>query len=168
MGIVLLPSSGKQSVKRFEDTILHGIPKETVIKNTHSPAVLEAVNNVPGDNIAVWGFVEKTTNHNATKWKKIRPGDTVVFYAKHRLNYTGTIVEKEDNVELSNILWGEESPGHTWNLIFYIDELVRLSGVEFKPSVLGYNDNYVLQAALVIEDGDRKYHGFVDYYGDLL
>jgi len=161
MSLIILPSSSRESRKRFNDTIDPGCLISD-IKPYMSETVLPQIEKNGKTRIGVWGFTDREGSNNKTLWNRIEPGDLVLFYSKHRFFCKGKVVAKEINSRLAHYLWNQESDGVTWDLVYYIDNL-RPIDIPWIPEKVGYQSNAVFQGSMVIPKGNYRYERFMSY-----
>ena len=86
----------------------------------------------------MWGLTPGRAN--ISNWERMRSGDYILFYlgVKEGFNYPSRIKSKIRSKFLTEILWGEDGTGQTWELIYFLE----------KPSVLSQSEAWTLDEYL--------------------
>lgn len=153
MNYILLPSSGEDSQERFKSSIANGIPLEKI--KDKLPA--DVVKTLSESKSIAWGFIDSSKNNN-NKWQKLENGDIVVFYRQKRLFYRGKICGKIIDHDLAVSLWGHDSNGLTWDLVFFINEMESID-YPWVPELMGYKSNCFPQSANIFKPYSIQYNG---------
>lgn len=155
MSIVFLPCAGVASQNRFNDTVKAGIAIDAIEPFVDQDITAAIRRGTTGKTVGVWGFMLGKKNFNVGLWKKINPGDTVVFYWEKELRYKGTVVTKTENVKLAEKLWGTGDNSEPWQLVYFIKDVAAV-GVHFAPEMIGCSPRYTFEASRYYPSGTEK------------
>ena len=161
-GILLQPCSGKESMKRFEDTISEGINLKD-LEGRLDQKTFNLLKEKSGSTVRVWGLIKSDSGTNSSKWNRLMAGDVVLFYKNHCIFYKTEVIAKIINSKLSKKWWGEDKNGNTWELIYFIKEGASID-VEWKPELIGYKPTFIVQGATFFESGSREANSLLDFY----
>jgi len=152
--VILQPASSKDAQEHFKNTIENPVDLE-VIKNFVEELEYQTLVDIYGKNskIPTWGVTPGESNVNVNKWGRIRVGDVTLFTAKGEIFASGVVTYKIQNRDIANQLWGNDAKGQTWEYIYFLDEIKKLSipYINFNR-VAGYKDNYVVQSFNVLDE----------------
>ncbi len=165
MNIIILPSSGKESQARFDRTMVPGRPLAELASYVF-PVTLDQLKQTGNGFIGVWGFVNKSSSGNKTKWDRIEPGDSVLIYKEKRFVYKARIICKEINPKLAKTLWGFNQDGLTWDLVFFLTDFVKIDE-PWLPLEVHQKEKAVFQDSMVYTPESDYYYPFLEYYGSL-
>jgi len=121
------------------------------------PALLTTLQELSSDGtIRIWGA--KTEREH--QFVKIPARNSIVVFRRGKYIFAhGAIVETTVNEKLAEKLWGRDTDGATWPLIFFLKRLVpkRIEAAQFNVKVLRRkpNDNWQGMRALLMS-GDTK------------
>lgn len=88
-----------------------------------------------------WGSVPKASGRgNVTSWKRMQPGHWGLLYSdEQRFQWLLRVCHKAESKSLARELWGEDSKGRTWELMFFFDRAIRVDlGVPEVRRALAY------------------------------
>jgi MoxR-like ATPase len=71
-----------------------------------------------GDNLYAWGAIPGT--QNTPRWGRLKAGDYVLAVSQSRYIRLARLVGKTQNADLARSLWGQDSAGQTWELIYFL------------------------------------------------
>jgi len=117
------------------------------------PPVLAALREIsPEGKIYIWG----SKNERWPQFEKISPRNSVVLFRRGKnVIYHGAIAEIMHSEPLALRLWGRDTDGETWPLIFFLKRVVKISrDAEMMNTALGRkpNDNWQGMTAIYIPD----------------
>src|SRR5436853_3685863 len=100
----LAPRSSEKSQKHFTATLKNGISYQKVEKYLS----LSGREILSGEEVIyAWGNREQTVG----SWRKMEPGDIVIFYAHKSLIVAGDVLYKQESPEMALSLWGPDENG---------------------------------------------------------
>ncbi|MCJ7988938.1 HNH endonuclease [Priestia sp. OVS21] len=101
--------------------------------------------------VHMWGAVPGSSNKQ--RWLKLQSGDKVLVYSKGQFLYHGTVFLKTHNRQVAEIIWGTDKKNRTWEYIYFIKNLERVSfNVKGFNEFFGYSSNFTPQGFSNIED----------------
>ncbi|MCM3152254.1 HNH endonuclease signature motif containing protein [Priestia megaterium] len=99
----------------------------------------------------MWGAIPGSDNKQ--RWLKLQPGDKILVYSKGDFLYYGTIFLKTHNRQIAEIIWGTNKEGMTWEYIYFIKNLERVSfNVKDFNEFFGYSNIFAPRGFSNIED----------------
>ncbi|MFB6217541.1 MAG: MrcB family domain-containing protein, partial [Candidatus Aenigmatarchaeota archaeon] len=154
--LFLAPASNNDAFQHVKDTILRGVPHETLQEYTES--------EFDADVISVWGNTEGTSG----QWDQIEEGDVLLFYRQGAYPYAAQVKGKEVNEELSKELWPDHGEGDPWKYIIYLSDPFRidLSGEDIQ-NLAGYEISHVMGFQPLNEEGHdeiRRRYGSINKF----
>jgi hypothetical protein len=109
--------------------------------------------------IRVWGVVRGGRGVNATRWKRVEPGDVVLFTSDNRIVATSKVVDKVRSGALAKHLkWEPEN----WEYIYFVEKLkARNIAISTFNRMVGFKREYVSRGFNVLdqEKSDRLLDG---------
>jgi hypothetical protein len=159
MKILLQPSSGKEAMNHFEDTIENGVSINLLRENL-SQEEFRKVNELKSNKVKTWGFVSSLEDYPRKEWEDIDEDDLVLFYKNKKFFYIAKIHSKVHNKELAKDLWGADEHGRFWEYVYFIKEGKSIE-IPYKPEILKrkdgefYKKNHIVQGAILLE-GENK------------
>jgi hypothetical protein len=170
MRIALQPSSSKESLIHYENTVNNLVPIGSIAQFA-PPEVAEKLSQLfPEGSAAVWGVTPGKTGGNVTKWDQLSIGDLVIFAKNKSLFAKGTVVAKFRSIQLARRLWGEDANGMTWEYVYLLTDvsLINISQAEMNIA-LGYKENNVVQGFQVLTiDQSRLLDEALELAGEVL
>tara|TARA_Y100000310_G_C20666823_1_gene808000 strand:+ start:177 stop:1106 length:930 start_codon:yes stop_codon:yes gene_type:complete len=174
MNILLQPSSGKQAMEHYEDTIGSGVDI-SFLKDYVSDVEYQKLKELGTSKVKVWGFVSASEDKPRSEWTNLNEGDIVLFYAKKQFYYIAKVYSKIHNKELAKVLWGIDKEGRAWEYIYFIEEGKQIQ-VPYKPQILTttrgipYKKNHIVQGAILLnqENTDNLKSYLEGIEGDLI
>jgi|GEM_PF-2966551 len=159
MNYFIAPRSGEKSYKNFESTIKHGVPLERIAKYLTENEV-GILSNEPI--IYAWGNREGTSN----AWRKMEPGDMVVFYAHRKLVMIGEVYFKKQDPDLALAMWPKDEKGNPWQYTFFIKNLKYISmPIEIFNTAVGYKVNNIIQGFTHLNN--ERVNKIIDQFGSV-
>jgi hypothetical protein len=144
--LVLFSVAGDAAFEHYEKTILNNV-------NTSSFETSE-IKKI--SNVRMWGAIDRASNHNRSKWEKLKKGDILLFYRDKKYVAQMTLSGTEDNQNIAKMIWGEKvnpdntnvesKSGETWKLIMYAEpDNIKQINIrnEDLNNVLGYKENFM-------------------------
>ena len=98
--IFLAPVSSSELYKNYQKTVMVGFEKNDFIKNITASKYIKLLSQA--NIIRLWGV----KNVKLTSFNKSSIGDVILFYHKGFIVGKADIEFKDNNIELSNQLWG--------------------------------------------------------------
>lgn len=148
---VLQPASNLIATKHFEETIINQISISEIRQYVDSKTIKEIEDLYPTGKFSIWGVTNGKNGVNERKWKRIVPGDKVLFARKGHYFAIATIKKCLKNPLLAKNLWGVNAENDLWENIYLIDDL-ELVNVPYKKIniLLNYKDNYIVRGFSVL------------------
>jgi len=118
----------------------------------------------PNGNIKLWGTIDSKSN--VPYWKKISPGDIVIFYVNGVIKHSARVVYRpiEPKPALARFIWGEKSEGETWCCVYFIDEFTE-QDMPYSEVEQVINKAYPRGIIVYNEDIDELNLDQLDYFG---
>ncbi len=147
-------SSAAQS--NFRRTVSDGIDADLVAEHSDFEP--------DGTPVRLWG----TKATNAGSWRKVSPGDFLLFYREGLYEYAAEVVHTEQNESLAKEVWPNYEEGDPWSYIMFLKEPVEL-GVESAEvhDLAGYDRDHPMGFASLNEmaiGGIRGRYGSVESF----
>lgn len=151
--VILQPSGAKKSEFNYNSTMRN--PTDlSLIKDYVPEEIIEKLEIIyPHGKVPTWGVTPGKSDVNARKWARIKPGDVALFSGKKQIFASATVTLKHHNRELALRLWGEKTPGETWEYVYFLDEVIEHSGFHTSVfnEVVGYEENSNIQGFNVLD-----------------
>ena len=162
--IFLVPCGAKKTREHLQKTVLTPVEQSTIVP-TLSAEDTKSFQEIFGDrNPAVWGSVPGRSN--SALFKKMQPGDSILFSVGEQVRVVATIVLKVISPRLSQELWPTQD-GRVFSLIYFLDRVVHVD-VPFSKvrTALGYADKYRPQGLIAVstERLEKFYATYADVY----
>lgn len=126
MQLVLLPCSNSAGRNNFAKTVENRIPLVELLPYLTEDEARDARAVLP-EMVAVWGATPASDGGNATRWRQMDTGDIALFYRDGSFFARGEVAFKTRNVALARHLWGEKSPGETWEYVHVLTNLTPVT-----------------------------------------
>lgn len=121
MNIILQPCADEDSQTHFANTIASPVDIER-IESFLSPDQVRPLYQFGVDGaIMVWGLTPAIDGSSATSWGRISRGDLAAFYKDKEVFWVGRVCATARNDGLARNLWGVNSKGQTWELLYFLD-----------------------------------------------
>jgi len=159
MKILLQPSSGKEAMRHFEDTVENGV-SINLLKEKLSSEEFNKILKLGINRVKTWGFVLPIKGSSRKEWDNIKEDDIVLFYKNKRFFYIAKVHSKVHNKELAEGLWGIDYKERPWEYIYFIKKGKSIE-VSYKPEILKrkdgkyYKKNHILQRTILLEGENR-------------
>lgn len=139
MPAVVLQPTG---MKNHKATVEDGVPLKRFASFLDSKEMRHIRSLFPDGAAGVWGLTPKAEK----RWLKLKEGDIVLFAGKGKIISQGVVAHKTRNSALAVALWGQDSSGRTWELIYFVRNVrpVDMSYETFN-TVAGYSPLYIAQ-----------------------
>lgn len=151
------PYASDEAFSNFERTVLKGLPVDDVAQHSDR--------NFDSGPVRMWGTTV------VRSWKRIEPGDFLIFYRDGEYEHAAEVVEIERNEDLGRAIWPNYE-GDPWDCIIYLKEPVEIN-VASAPlhELAGYDVTHTQNFAPLNEMGlgaIRANYGSVEdfIYGD--
>jgi len=150
MRILLQPSSGKEAMAHYEDTIANGVSVASLQTNL-STTDYSKIKSLGVPNVKVWGIVPTLEGTARNQWVDLKEDDYVLFYANKRFYFAGKVLLKTHNKDLAQQWWGKDDNERTWEYIYFIKEGKEIE-TPYVPSIIGFKPNHVVMGAILLDD----------------
>ena len=160
MKILLQPSSEKEAMKHFTDTIESGVSVD-LLKDKIKPEEYEKLKELNQEKVKIWGLVPRLEGKERSEWRDLKENDLILFYKEKRFFYTARVHSKIHNQKLAEELWGLDKKGKTWEYIYFIKEGQDMA-VPYDPTILKkkdgseYKENHVIQGAVLLDNENSE------------
>jgi len=144
--LVLFSVAGDAAFEHYQNTILNNVDT--------SNFETSEMKKIP--NVRMWGAIDRTSNHNRSKWEKLKKGDILLFYRDKKYVAQMILSGTEDNYDIAKMVWGEKTDhgtmntesksGETWQLIMFAQpENVKQIDVRMEDlnNLLEYKENFM-------------------------
>ncbi len=111
--VFLAPYGNAAAQENFRRTVQNGVRESTVA--AHSSGYPD------GETVRMWGTKETV----AGTWKKIDPGDYLLFYNDGSYGHAAEVVSTERNEPLGREIWPNHGEGKPWTCIIYLKEPIE-------------------------------------------
>lgn len=125
------PYGNQAALENFQRTVIEGVSVDRLQEYTDQ--------GFETDQVRLWGTKETVRG----KWKRIEPGDFLIFYRDGTYEYTAEVVDIEENEPLGRDVWPNHEKGSPWICIIYLNEPIEL-GVDSSlvHDLAGYDIDY--------------------------
>lgn len=136
MHLVVQPCGDKFARRHFEKTIQNLQLLDDLLPFLPAEEKVIAQRSLP-KMVAVWGATPAKNGSNFEFWRTMRAGDVAMFSRDRQLFLRGEVAFKVRNDELARKLWGEKSPGETWECMYFLTNLapINVSIEEFNRAI---------------------------------
>lgn len=157
MNIFLAPRANETSYKNFLSTIENGVDYSIVEPHLTSEGKKLLGNK---DKLFVWGNKASLES----RWKKMDPGDLVLFYkgreggeTKGKFVYAGKLLFKQKSKGLGLALWPPKPNEDPWSCVFFLKDLEKV----YIPmadinNMAGYSENNIVQGFMPLNEKGVK------------
>ena len=123
--VIIQPCSGREPKRHYRETIEKPVSLDVI--SQHVPENdLEAFRGLhPEGTAAAWGVVPGNNRRNPNAWGRISQGDIALFTGSNRAFTRATVTHKLTSRSLATELWGTDGNGQTWELMYFLTDLVR-------------------------------------------
>lgn len=150
--LAIVPASSKEAQLHLH-TIIEGVELGHIQEFLDQAARDIALGASQEGRIAVWGLLPG--RQNLAGWKLLQIGDKTIIYSRGNFNFLATVVQKIRNRELAQKVWGTTREGKTWELIFFLTSLKKISiPLDLLRKTLGYTTSFVPQRFIIVR-GER-------------
>ena len=151
--LILQPCGSKNSEAHYKDTIEHDAHLDQVGDFLSEAERVKLRSIYPDGRLKIWGVTQGKKKVNRRGWDKIEAGDVTLFTAENNVFASGVTTYKLINKRLASKLWGVDSSGETWELIYFISELRNQSiPVGELNKALGYSSKNIVRGFRVIDE----------------
>jgi hypothetical protein len=126
MSVVIQPAGSSASREHYLDTVesLVNISQyQELIGNTF----LDLQRVSKNGKTALWGVTPGTNDANVSKYKKLVPGDLVVFTREKKVFASAQITHLFRNKKFAEELWGKDNKNQTWEYMYSLDNIEKLN-----------------------------------------
>jgi len=156
--VVLQQVSSDFACKNARATLHKRIGIKTIARHLE-PALVDSLNQIAPDGlIHVWGAKLERSH----QFEEVFPRGSIVLFRRGKYIFAhGAIAETTFNPVLAEKMWGRDSDGQTWPLIFFLKRLVpfepKREAAKFNEVILHHNpnDNWQGMTALALEDSPK-------------
>ena len=120
--IFLAPRANETSHENFESSIIVGRSYK-VLEPYLDEEEKKILSKYLEIKIRIWGNKESLLS----RWKKMKEGDYVLFYAKGIFNYSARVVLTKHSPELGREIWKVDEDGEPWSCLFFVDNLNEIN-----------------------------------------
>lgn len=122
MNVWIVAAAGPSPTEHLERTIKNAVSFEEIKQNISNQNELQELVQALGSGpYYLWGAVPGKNNENY--WSRMSRGDIAIFYVKgKKFGYWTRILHKLRDRKLAEFLWGKDSYGQTWELIYFLDK----------------------------------------------
>src|SRR5438874_11320461 len=106
----------------------------------------------PGGVAPVWGITAGQNGRKIPLFKQIHPGDAVLFIKDNEIFSIGSVTFKTQSPQIADYLWGQESPGVSFEFLYFLDE-VKPSAIPIPElnRAVGYKENNIIQGFSILD-----------------
>ncbi|MEM4005883.1 MAG: HNH endonuclease [Desulfurococcaceae archaeon] len=157
--IYLMPIGSEDAVEHMYNTLLN--PVQQIEIASLGVSVPDGVYSGGGTN--VWSLVPGKNNER--QWSKFSEGDFVIFVPTNYNLIVTQITYKVRNQNLAQSLWGNNSKGQTWELVFFVKVLGFLAkDKRTLLTELGYSSKDNLPGTRRVTKRFQNRYGSVDAF----
>ncbi len=122
MTVWIVAAAGPSPTEHLERTIKNPVPFEEIEQNISNKDELQKLVEAAGKGpYYLWGALPG--KNNESYWLRMSRGDIALFYVKgKKFGYWTKILHKLRDKRLAKFLWGTDSYGQTWELIYFLDK----------------------------------------------
>ena len=159
--IFFISVANKKAYDNFEKTITKPVKTGSIPTNTEIKKHEDA---------HVWGL--QYYGQNEQIWNKVKKNDVLFFYRNKHYICTAIVEDKEDNLVISNQLWGksDSSLEQRGFLIYMLPEKTSFTSVKSSTinSLFGYvRSNWLTDSAQTFHPDDKRVQEVISKYGSL-
>lgn len=152
MNVAVLPCADPSARENYSKSIEKPVSEDR-IRSLLEPFQSEEVERHFGGPTLIWGVTPGGRDRNRNRWRLLRSGDLALFYRDWEIFSRATVVLKLQNAQLARNLWGEESPGVTWEYLLLLRDLQEIRiPISRYNSALGYKPRNVIQSFEIHKD----------------
>ncbi len=122
MLVAIQPSSSKDAKVHFDDTV-----RNAVDINSYRSEIGDDFDDLsqlaPEGELSFWGVKSGKNDSNLSKFMRLSSGDLVVFTGGKKAHAVGRIIHVFRNRDFARSLWGADSEGNTWELMYALDDI---------------------------------------------
>lgn len=162
--VVLQPAGSVDSKKHYEQTVTNVVALDAFAGLP--PADLEVLRAAFTEGeLRVWGVTPAVDGSNVNKHAKIQAGDFVLFAEKNAIFSAATVRHAFRSEAIAENIWGRDTKGQTWELMFAIDHVRPLDvPVRELNEAVGYKPNNSIQGFSVLDaEKSIKLIEFLDF-----
>jgi len=116
--IFIFTAGNSEARQHLEISIKNPINLETIIEffEPEDQEELRLINSEHG--IYAWGAIPGLSNERL--WNEIKPNDYVLCVYENTYHYVANVLKKCRNKKCAQALWGTDSDGRTWELMYFL------------------------------------------------
>ena len=123
--LFIFTAGSTQAYQHYIKTIEEGFNLDS-IKQFIDGDLYQKINNYYANKrIRAWGATPGRGNKNT--WSKMSEGDKVLIYRNKTYEYFASVTFKFQNSEMAKHLWRIDKKGQTWEYIYLLDSLTKIS-----------------------------------------
>ena len=124
--LFLLPVGHEQEAYRhYQRTIEEGFAPRSIRGFINNNDYQKIIKQYPGRRIRAWGA--RPGEGNERTWSRMDVEDKVLIYKDKMYEYSAVVTFKFRNSKLAEYLWGKSPEGKTWEYMYFLDNLNRIS-----------------------------------------
>ncbi|MBA7498174.1 hypothetical protein ES704_00909 [subsurface metagenome] len=162
--LFIFTAGSKQAYQHYINTIEEGFNLDFIMQFINDDLYQKLNKYYFDKKIRAWGATPGSGNKNT--WSKMSAGDKVLIYRNKTYEYFATVTFKFQNNELAKHLWGTDSKGQTWEYIYLLDGLTKIS-IPIEPfnNIFDFKPNYIPMGFRDISQ--NKIAPLIEKYGSL-
>jgi len=139
--LFIFTAGSTQAYQHYIKTIEEGFNLDS-IKQFIDGDLYQKINSYYANKrIRAWGATPGRGNKNT--WSKMSEGDKVLIYRNKTYEYFASVTFKFQNSEMAKHLWRIDKKGQTWEYIYLLDNLTKISiPIESFNSIFSFKQNY--------------------------
>ena len=141
--LFLIPvKHGKEGDWHYQKTIEEGFTPGSIKRFISNYDYQMVITRYTNRKIKAWGARPAKGNNKRT-WSKMGIGDKVLIYRNKMYEYFAEVSFKFHNDKLAEYLWGKGPDGQTWEYMYFLDNLNKISvPYESFNKFFDYSPNY--------------------------
>lgn len=121
--VIIQPAGSPEHQRRFADTVSRPVQTAAIIPYTPRDVSDYLLAQYGDDGAAVWGVTAGTNETSARSWKRITPGDTVLFLRDGFIAAAGLVSMKFQSTDFALELWGANEDGTLCEYVYLLDDI---------------------------------------------
>lgn len=153
--IFLQPAGNINALKHFNKTVANPINLHDINSLLSQNDQTKLGNQFPSGELFIWGVVPGQSNIDF--WNKTNQGDVTLFVKNKNIFTSSIVAHKTQNKGLAEKLWGYDEKGHTWEYVYFLDEIKKVSIEMYSfNKIVGYKHGYFPQKFVIVEQSKSE------------
>lgn len=143
--VFLQPAGGPDAQRHYATTVMRPVSLHTCADFLTAHDIAELARWHGGTSTRAWGVTPGDNMRNRTKWRRMRPGDAVLFCGQGQVFARAFVIHTAHCAPLARRLWGEDEEHDTWEFMYFLTAPSSVSVPYSRlAATLGFAPNYVV------------------------